>query len=99
MISAEELHNLVRAWLAEQVPPGERAGGSGHLSAREFTIDRISEPVLYRGKWRVTFAYSVYTLSEFTAEPDNPPRPARWEATAEIDPATRAITVVKNNRQ
>jgi hypothetical protein len=64
---------------------GEKSGGSGHLSYNSYNLEEIYPPVQKGNKWEVTFKYSIFTETEFTIEPDNPPYKKTYQKTIFID--------------
>ena len=52
---------------------GEKAGGSGHLSSTDYTIDEIAEPEKLAEYYNIKYQYTISITTEFTIYPDNPP--------------------------
>jgi len=73
MLTKEQIETAVHGQIEKDEKLGDQAGGSGHLSYVDYTIDQISEPMDKDGGWEVEYSYTVVITTEFTIEPDNPP--------------------------
>ena len=73
MISKSDIEKLVDEKIRKDEKPGDRAGGSGHLSWVDYVVDRIDGPVRTEEGYRVDYKYTLIISTEFTYEPDNPP--------------------------
>ena len=64
---------------------GEQSGGSGHKGFVSFRIDEYDQQKLQDGKIEVTFKYTIFTETEFTYYPDNPPYEDHFEGQIMIE--------------
>lgn len=64
---------------------GEQTGGSGHKGFVSFRLDEYDQQKLKDGKTEVSFKYTIFTETEFTYYPDNPPYEDHYEAIIKID--------------
>ncbi len=73
MPTKEQIEKAVIGQIEKEEKLDEQAGGSGHMSYVDYTIDEIGEPVETDKGWEVEYKYTAVITSEFTIEPDNPP--------------------------
>ena len=85
MFNKDEIIKIIWKQLEKDVSQGEHASGSGHLSHVDCKINNISEPEKVSEGWEITYRYTVYTTTEFTIYPDNPPWETEYERTIVIN--------------
>ena len=73
MLTKEQTETAVHRQIGKDEKLGDRAGGSGHMSYVDYSIDEICDPVETGRGWEVEYKYTVEITTEFTIEPDNPP--------------------------
>ncbi len=73
MLTKEQIEKAVQGQIEKDEKLGDQAGGSGHMSYVNYTVDEIGEPVKSDRGWEAEYKYTVVVTTEFTIEPDNPP--------------------------
>ena len=90
-----KLREIIEAKICKDEDLGDQVGGSGHLGHVSYEIDSISKPERVQTDtsvgWKVSYAYSLVVVTEFTYYPDNPPREYRYRKTVIIDDKGKVI--------
>ena len=72
--------SAIEAHIKSKHKLGEQSGGSGHKGHVSFRVDNYEQRKLEDGKTEVSFKYTIFTETEFTYYPDNPPYEDRYES-------------------
>ena len=76
----EKVLSAIEAHIKSKHKLGEQTGGSGHKGFISFRVDEYDQHKLHDGKIEISFKYTIFTETEFTYYPDNPPYEDHYEA-------------------
>ena len=95
MFPESKIREIIKAKICQDEDLGDQVGGSGHLGHVSYEIDSISKPERVQtdtgGGWKISYAYSLIVVTEFTYYPDNPPREYSYRKSVIIDDIGKII--------
>lgn len=85
MLSEKDILEIINKQIVEKEKPGEHAGGSGHLSFKNYRTEKYNASELPDGNIKITYRYTTFVESEFTFYPGNPPYEQGHEEMVVVD--------------